>query len=68
MLLLCQLAFLAASIYLGLHQHQDLRGFDLRRCYALHQRLHCWPKDGCWLAVNGDAICWRVVSLKRAHG
>lgn len=26
--------------------------------------LVCLPRDGCTLAPNGDAVCWRVVKVK----
>ncbi len=23
-------------------------------------QLVCWPKDGCWIDAEGNAICWRT--------
>lgn len=56
--------WIATAVFSLTHRHPDVSQFDMRRCYALHQKLHCWPKhETCWFAED-RAICWRVVSLK----
>jgi hypothetical protein len=59
-----KLAFVAMATWCATHQQRDLSAFDMRRCYALHQQLHCWPKhETCWFAED-RAICWQVATVK----
>lgn len=41
----------------------DLSSLDIRRCYAYHAQVYCWPKRGVFM--NGDAaLAWQVVKVK----
>lgn len=39
-------------------------GYRVARRGDYHSLLHCLPKEECFLASNGDAVCWRVATLK----
>jgi hypothetical protein len=61
--LVLKLAFVAVAGWCATHQQRDLSAFDMRRCYALHQQLHCWPKRGVLMAGDG-ALAWQVATVK----
>lgn len=39
-------------------------GYRLPQFDDFHSTLSCWPKNGCFLTTNGDALCWRVARVK----
>lgn len=49
--------------WFAFHQRPDLSALDLRRCYASHQIVYCWPKRGVFM-VGDRALAWQVQPVK----